>query len=83
MITAYAGDGSMVEARELFDVMAERNVVTWNAIIDGYVKGGHRDEAWRLFISLHCSAVKCNETTLTSLFCSHRRASSKSCRSMH
>ncbi|KAK1421413.1 hypothetical protein QVD17_23726 [Tagetes erecta] len=41
--------GSVGVAREVFDQMKERNVVSWNAMILGYVKAGDLIEARRLF----------------------------------
>ncbi|KAJ4963711.1 hypothetical protein NE237_023650 [Protea cynaroides] len=42
--------GMMIDARRLFDAMAERNVVSWNTIIGGLVDSGEYNEAFRLFL---------------------------------
>lgn len=49
LIDMYGRFGSDELARELFDLMPERNVVSWNAMITGYVKVGNLFEARKLF----------------------------------
>jgi len=49
MITGYGEKGLVDDARKLFDSMPERNVVSWNAMIDGYGKHGFCEEALELF----------------------------------
>ncbi|PPS18782.1 hypothetical protein GOBAR_AA01842 [Gossypium barbadense] len=49
LISSYLKFGKLVEARKVFDNMAERNVVSWTAMINGYSKLGFDDEALRLF----------------------------------
>lgn len=39
----------MVSAREVFDRIASRDLVTWNSMIDGYARSGQMDVARRLF----------------------------------
>ncbi|KAM0916996.1 hypothetical protein ACQ4PT_009828 [Festuca glaucescens] len=36
-------------ARQVFDAMARRNAVTWNALIKGYAQAGRREEALEFF----------------------------------
>ena len=38
MITAYAKRGETALARELFDRVPDRDAVSWNAMISGYVR---------------------------------------------
>ncbi|KAG4116640.1 hypothetical protein ERO13_D12G181500v2 [Gossypium hirsutum] len=42
------GDG-IVRARKLFDEMAERNAVSWNSLLAGYIRCGDVDTARRVF----------------------------------
>ncbi|XP_022157962.1 pentatricopeptide repeat-containing protein At4g02750-like [Momordica charantia] len=42
-------NGLVEEAQKLFDEMAQRNVVTWNAMIRGYFLNGRRGDAISLF----------------------------------
>lgn len=50
LISGYARCGGLVEARKVFDKMLERNVVSWTAMLNGYLKLGYDSEAIRLFI---------------------------------
>ncbi|GLU12722.1 hypothetical protein SLE2022_293810 [Rubroshorea leprosula] len=44
--------GMMIDARNLFDEMPERNMITWNTIISGLVDAGDYLEAFRFFINM-------------------------------
>ncbi|XP_059647742.1 pentatricopeptide repeat-containing protein At3g12770-like [Cornus florida] len=48
-VNMYSKFGSVVVARQLFDNIPERNVVSWNAIISGYSDNGLGEEAVWLF----------------------------------
>ncbi|KAJ4901708.1 hypothetical protein Rs2_15659 [Raphanus sativus] len=54
MITCYAKQGNVVAARALFEGMPEieRDIVSWNVMIDGYAQHGFPTEALRLFQKL-------------------------------
>ncbi|XP_021747982.1 pentatricopeptide repeat-containing protein At1g59720, chloroplastic/mitochondrial-like [Chenopodium quinoa] len=49
LIHFYASCGYLDCARKVFDEMPERSVVSWNAIIDAFVRSGEFDVALRLF----------------------------------
>ncbi|XP_057862802.2 pentatricopeptide repeat-containing protein At2g13600 [Cryptomeria japonica] len=49
VVDMYAKCGSIHKARELFDRMPGKNVVSWNAMIAGYAQNGALEEASRLF----------------------------------
>lgn len=49
MLTVYIKAGEMVAARELFDLMPEKNVISWSIMIEGYVAHEDPQEALRLF----------------------------------
>eukprot|EP01018_Ginkgo_biloba_P026293 Gb_12542 [translate_table: standard] len=49
LLDMYVKCGSIDDARQVFDEMPERNVVSWNAMIAGYAQNGHVDEAVILF----------------------------------
>ncbi|XP_010672298.2 putative pentatricopeptide repeat-containing protein At3g18840 [Beta vulgaris subsp. vulgaris] len=59
MIVAYSSTGNMVEARRLFDTLAEKNPVVWTALFSGYVKSQCCEAAFELLTELlaHESAV--------------------------
>ncbi|XP_030500740.2 pentatricopeptide repeat-containing protein At4g30700 [Cannabis sativa] len=73
LVDMYAKCGSIVEARELFDLIKQKNVVTWNAMISGYGLHGHGHEALELFNEmLHCGVAPTGVTFLSILYaCSH------------
>ena len=49
LLTKFAKAGYLHEARVLFEVMPERNIVTCNAMLTSYVKRRKLNEAWTLF----------------------------------
>ncbi|KAI3833914.1 hypothetical protein MKW92_042722 [Papaver armeniacum] len=50
LISMYIRFGKLKEARNVFDKMSERNVVSWTAVFNGYLKVGvDDDEVLRLF----------------------------------
>ncbi|XP_057865942.2 putative pentatricopeptide repeat-containing protein At3g23330 [Cryptomeria japonica] len=49
LIDMYAKCGNMAKARELFDNLPQRNVVSWNAMITGYAQYNALGEALSLF----------------------------------
>ncbi|XP_015067756.1 pentatricopeptide repeat-containing protein At3g49170, chloroplastic-like [Solanum pennellii] len=61
-------DGSMDDSRKVFDRMADHNVMSWTAIITGYVQSGHYDmEAIKLYCRMIDGLVKPNHFTFSSL----------------
>lgn len=63
----YSKCGDMEYAERVFASMPERNVVSWNSIISGYVKNERRDEAWDWFRQMQMEGVDASEVTLTSM----------------
>eukprot|EP01018_Ginkgo_biloba_P026248 Gb_03927 [translate_table: standard] len=49
LVDMYAKCGSIKNARDVFDKMLDRNVVSWNAMIAGYTEYGQVGEAIKLF----------------------------------
>jgi pentatricopeptide repeat protein len=49
LVDVYAKCGNMENACKVFDKMLLRDVVTWNAVIFGYVKCGQGQKALELF----------------------------------
>ncbi|KAF5749045.1 pentatricopeptide repeat-containing protein [Tripterygium wilfordii] len=49
VITKLSREGRINEARNVFDEMCARDVVTWTTVITGYVKCGLMEEARKLF----------------------------------
>ncbi|XP_059063472.1 pentatricopeptide repeat-containing protein At5g39350 [Cryptomeria japonica] len=59
----YAICGKMVEARQLFDKMSERDVFLWNTMIRGYTYIGTSKEALRLYYQMQDAGVRADNFT--------------------
>ncbi|XP_072994800.1 pentatricopeptide repeat-containing protein At4g33990-like [Typha latifolia] len=73
MIDMYAKCGSVDAAREIFDQMMERNVITWSSMISAYGIHGHGREALELCAQMLHSGIRPNHITFVSILsaCSH------------
>ncbi|KAK1360172.1 Pentatricopeptide repeat-containing protein [Heracleum sosnowskyi] len=49
LVDMYAKSGSLMVARNLFERLKEKRIVSWNAMITGYAMHGHASEALYLF----------------------------------
>ncbi|XP_024531150.1 pentatricopeptide repeat-containing protein At4g02750 [Selaginella moellendorffii] len=49
MLVAFARNGHLREAKELFDEMPEKELSAWSALMSAYARSGHMDEAKTLF----------------------------------
>ncbi|KAJ7540625.1 hypothetical protein O6H91_10G023400 [Diphasiastrum complanatum] len=63
LVDMYAKCGCTEDARELFNNMSERNVVSWTAMIAGYAQNGLGKEALALFEQMQREGTKPNEVT--------------------
>ncbi|CAA7060859.1 unnamed protein product [Microthlaspi erraticum] len=64
MITAYVQRGLMTEARQVFDQMPVRDLVSWNTILMGLKKTRDPETVLRLFIEMRRSGLNPDELTL-------------------
>ncbi|KAL9242203.1 hypothetical protein vseg_016224 [Gypsophila vaccaria] len=73
LIDMYAKCGSISKARELFDTMPEKNVVSWNAMVSGYGLHGLGQEALNLFGKMFESGITPSRVTFLCVLyaCSH------------
>jgi pentatricopeptide repeat protein len=73
LIDMYAKCGSIEIARELFDKMSRRDVVSWNAMMAGYAHNGCASEALRLFHEMQLAGLRPDAVTLVGLLmaCAH------------
>eukprot|EP01018_Ginkgo_biloba_P029187 Gb_18176 [translate_table: standard] len=67
LVDMYAKCGSIVDARQVFDQMPQRDLVSWNAMISGYAQNGHGDEALNFFLQMLSAGVKPNSVTIVSV----------------
>ncbi|KAK9081965.1 hypothetical protein Syun_030947 [Stephania yunnanensis] len=73
LIDLYGRCGLVKIARRIFDLMPQRDIVSWNTMIAGYGMHGFGMDAVNLFRRLQCTDLKPNHFTFTSLLsaCSH------------
>ncbi|KAK9081977.1 hypothetical protein Syun_030959 [Stephania yunnanensis] len=73
LIDLYGRCGLVKIVRRIFDLMPQRDIVSWNTMIAGYGMHGFGMDAVNLFRRLQCTDLKPNHFTFTSLLssCSH------------
>lgn len=67
MIAQFVKKGEVGIARELFDMMPEKSVRSWTAMISGYVQAKKPREAVRLFREMEEVGVRANEVTVVAV----------------
>ncbi|XP_057832149.2 pentatricopeptide repeat-containing protein At3g24000, mitochondrial-like [Cryptomeria japonica] len=67
LVDMYAKCGSIDKARELFDSMPKKNVVSWTTMISGYTQNGLVEKALETFKQMQLACVKPNSTTFVSI----------------
>ncbi|XP_020251721.1 pentatricopeptide repeat-containing protein At3g29230-like [Asparagus officinalis] len=73
LLNMYAKCGAMDDAKEVFDQMSDRNVVTWNSMIMGYGLHGLSEKAIKLFFEMERSGIQPDDKTFTCILsaCAH------------
>ncbi|KAL6962361.1 hypothetical protein U1Q18_037318 [Sarracenia purpurea var. burkii] len=76
LVDMYAKSGALDEARQQFDRLRNRDNVSWNAIIVGYVQEEKEEEAFKLFRSMNWDSIAPDEVSLASMLsaCANLRA---------
>nr|XP_043622536.1 pentatricopeptide repeat-containing protein At4g04370 [Erigeron canadensis] len=67
LINFYAKFGFNEGAHKMFDVMPDRNVVSWTAIIGCYSRSGGVETAFQLYRRMQCEGVKPTSVTLLTI----------------
>lgn len=67
LISKYVEFGDLVVARQVFDNMLDRNVVSWTAMLNGYERHGMENEAFRLFVEFANCGIHGNARTYVCL----------------
>ncbi|XP_042504221.1 pentatricopeptide repeat-containing protein At3g49170, chloroplastic [Macadamia integrifolia] len=67
VISMYARSGRMEEARKAFDILFEKNMVSYNTILDGYAKNMNSKEAFELFHQSEIMEIGVSAFTFASL----------------
>ncbi|KAK6123210.1 hypothetical protein DH2020_043067 [Rehmannia glutinosa] len=63
----YAKCGHFVDSRKLFEDIAERNVVSWNALLSCYTQSDSFGEAMELFQEMVASGIRPDEFSLSTI----------------
>jgi pentatricopeptide repeat protein len=73
LVDMYGKYGSIDMARKLFDIMHERDVVSWSAIIAGYGMQGYGENALELFSQMQKTGLSPDHVTFVCVLsaCSH------------
>lgn len=64
IVTMYAKCGSSAHAFRAFELLSDKNSITWSAMITGYAQGGEGGRALRMFSKMHSCTMKPSEYTL-------------------
>ncbi|KAK2975442.1 hypothetical protein RJ640_017701, partial [Escallonia rubra] len=67
MVDGFVRNGDFRLARELFDEMPQRSVVSWNSMISGYAQNGLFKEAIKLFRDMQMGDTRPNYVTLVTV----------------
>ncbi|XP_057854729.2 pentatricopeptide repeat-containing protein At2g13600 [Cryptomeria japonica] len=67
LIDMYAKCGNVHTARDLFDMMPQRNVVSWNSMIGGYAQNGFFEKALEAFKQMQLAGKKPDYITFASI----------------
>lgn len=65
LVDMYGKCGAFEDARKVFDRMPERNLVTWNSLIVGYVQNGMNEEAIKVFYDMRVEGVEPTQVTMS------------------
>ncbi|KAA8546794.1 hypothetical protein F0562_003223 [Nyssa sinensis] len=73
LVDMYAKCGKLEKSREIFNVMKEKDVVSWNVMISGYAMHGDAESAIEIFRQMELSNVRPNELTFLAVLsaCTH------------
>eukprot|EP00250_Pteridium_aquilinum_P002286 c12483_g1_i1 orf=27-2213(+) len=67
LLNMYGRCGSLGDAREIFDSMTEKDVISWNAMIAAYVHNGIFDKASELFQKMQKESMQPTKVTFANV----------------
>eukprot|EP01018_Ginkgo_biloba_P013623 Gb_08394 [translate_table: standard] len=67
LVHMYVRCTSIVDARQVFDKMPERNTISWTAMIAGYAQNNYGEEALKLYCEMHRIDMQANQFTFASV----------------
>ncbi|KAF3771725.1 Pentatricopeptide repeat-containing protein, partial [Nymphaea thermarum] len=68
VVDMYSKCGNLQEARRTFDNIANRDIVAWNTMINGYLQNGVGEEAIELYCQMPLQGFILNNITYASIF---------------
>ncbi|KAJ8900310.1 hypothetical protein K2173_024950 [Erythroxylum novogranatense] len=73
LVDMYAKCGEVSKARKIFDEMARKEIITWNALINGLAINGRANEALEVFFEMQREGIKPNDVTMLAVLsaCNH------------
>ncbi|XP_050369460.1 pentatricopeptide repeat-containing protein At2g27610-like [Argentina anserina] len=71
LVSMYMKTEGLVEGRRVFDELRETSVVTWTAIISGYLQNGATEKAVELFCKMCREGVRPNDFTYAAIITAH------------
>ncbi|KAL5067680.1 hypothetical protein RYX36_018567 [Vicia faba] len=69
-LTMYVKCGKVDYARQLFDEIPVKDLITWNAMISGYAQNGHARNVLELYFEMKKGGVNPDPVTLLGVLCS-------------
>eukprot|EP01018_Ginkgo_biloba_P019393 Gb_22805 [translate_table: standard] len=67
LINMYAKCGSLGNARQLFDKISDRDMISWNALISGYAQHGYYEEVLKNYYQMQNECMKPDRFTFASV----------------
>lgn len=67
LLSVYAKCGRVEDARELFELLDEKDIVSWNSLINAYSTIGNLSEVLKLFLRMRAKNVEPDKQTFGSL----------------
>ncbi|XP_021774579.1 pentatricopeptide repeat-containing protein At5g04780-like [Chenopodium quinoa] len=84
LINMYCKCGLLHPARQVFDKMPERSLVSWNTMIGAHTQNGRADDALSLFVRMQREESPLSEFTVSSVLCACAAKSAIfECRQLH
>ncbi|XP_021900934.1 pentatricopeptide repeat-containing protein At2g13600-like [Carica papaya] len=69
MISIYSRNGEIDKALKLFEeTKEERNPVTWNSMMSGYIHNDQHEDALRLYMTMHRLSIEHTRSTFSVIF---------------
>ncbi|KAL2331936.1 hypothetical protein Fmac_019517 [Flemingia macrophylla] len=67
LVDMYMKTGNVGNGRRIFDEMDDRDVVSWNSFLTGYLRHGFSAQVWELFCQMQVEGCKPNNYTVSTV----------------